>query len=86
MFAIKTYSSASKFARGKSDCRIMLESVPRLSGSCKGTGDGCALDPLLHNPMAAALTDRGESVPFENPANFLAREDSQSTQPGPQFG
>jgi len=42
------------------------------------------LQTFLHDPMAAPLADRGESVLFENPANLRARKNSELTQPAPQ--
>ena len=48
-------------------------------------GYGCPLNPLLHNLMTAALTDGKESMVFENMADFRARENSEPTQPEPQF-
>ena len=42
------------------------------------------LQTLLHDPMAASLADRGESVLFENLTNLRARKNSKPTQPAPQ--
>ena len=36
-------------------------------------GYGCPINPFLHNPMTAALTDGKKSVVFENLADFRAR-------------
>lgn len=53
----------------------------------QGNGNGYrgCLETLLHDPVAALLADRGESMLFENPANFRARENSEPTQPAPQL-
>jgi hypothetical protein len=50
-----------------------------------GNGYGCPLNLLLHNLMTATLTDGKESMVFENMADFRARENSEPTQPEPQF-
>ena len=42
------------------------------------------LQTLLHDPVAALLPDGGESVLFENPTDFQARKNPESTQPAPQ--
>jgi hypothetical protein len=44
------------------------------------------LQTLLHDPMAASLTDLCESVLLQNPANLRARKNSKPTQPAPQPG
>jgi hypothetical protein len=36
-----------------------------------GNRDRRVSDPLLHDPVASALANRDESVPFENPANLV---------------
>jgi hypothetical protein len=42
------------------------------------------IQTLLHDSVAALLPDCGESMLFENPADFRARQYPQSTQPVPQ--
>jgi hypothetical protein len=51
----------------------------------KGNGyrDCCLFYPFLHDPVAATLANRDESVPFENPTNLVTRKDAKPTQPGP---
>jgi hypothetical protein len=38
-----------------------------------GNGDGTAIEPLLHDAMAAALADGDESIGLEDPANIRSR-------------
>ena len=40
-------------------------------------------NPLLRNPMTAALTDRKESMLFENTADIPSPRELESTQPEP---
>jgi hypothetical protein len=51
-----------------------------------GDRDRCVFDPFLHDPVAPALADRYESVPFEYPANLVPRKDAELTQQEPRLG
>ncbi len=54
--------------------------------SGNGHGRRCVSRALLHDDMAAALSNLGESLGFQKLAHVAARQDAQLTQPRPRRG
>jgi hypothetical protein len=62
----------------------MLYSVPERIVKWNRNGYRCRIQMFLHDPMAASLTYRGETILLKNPAHLGPRKDPQFTQPEPR--
>jgi hypothetical protein len=80
--AARADSPVSNKARGSSDWRIMLKSVRDVKGNRRRYRR--VLGSLLHNSMAAALTNSDESILFEDSANLRPRKNPKLTQLEPE--